>query len=91
MSGSYSLGWLPGSFNTGSTWSVALQYLSGPFGLQAGLQRLNNLTPSGSASGADLTTSTGGQSDRVRPTAALQQGAQTDRSNDGPTQTADAR
>jgi predicted porin len=62
MSGSYSLGGVPGSFNAGSTWSFALQYLNGPFGIAAGVQRINNSTVGGGAWGADSTTSTGGQS-----------------------------
>jgi predicted porin len=59
-SGSYSLGGVPGSFNAGSTWSAALQYLYGPFGIAAGFQRINNSTPGGGAWGADSTTSNAG-------------------------------
>jgi len=62
MSGSYSVGGVAGSFNAGSTWSVALQYINGPFGIAAGLQRINNSTPGGGAWGTDSTTNSGGQS-----------------------------
>ena len=61
MSGSYSVGGVAGSFNAGSTWSVALQYINGPFGIAAGLQRINNSTPGGGAWGTDSTTNSGGQ------------------------------
>ncbi|HEX3636509.1 MAG TPA: porin [Paraburkholderia sp.] len=60
VSGSYSLGGVPGSTNAGSTWSAALQYLNGPFGIAAGFQRINNSTPGGGAWGADSTTSNAG-------------------------------
>ncbi|HYS64724.1 MAG TPA: porin [Paraburkholderia sp.] len=59
-SGSYSVGGVPGSLNAGSTWSAALQYLNGPFGIAAGFQRINNSTPGGGAWGADSTTSNNG-------------------------------
>jgi predicted porin len=62
MSGSYSVGGVAGSFNAGSTWSVASQYINGPFGIAAGLQRINNSTPGGGAWGTDSTTNSGGQS-----------------------------
>jgi predicted porin len=62
MSGSYSVGGVAGSLNAGSTWSVALQYINGPFGIAAGLQRINNSTPGGGAWGTDSTTNSGGQS-----------------------------
>ncbi|MFK4442520.1 putative porin [Caballeronia udeis] len=62
MSGSYSVGGVAGSFNAGSTWSLALQYINGPFGIAAGLQRINNSTPGGGAWGTDSTTNSGGQS-----------------------------
>jgi predicted porin len=60
VSGSYSLGGVPGSFNAGSTWSAALQYLNGPFGIAAGFQRINNSTPGGGDWGATSTTSNNG-------------------------------
>jgi predicted porin len=60
VSGSYSLGGVPGSFNAGSTWSAALQYLNGPFGIAAGFQRINNSTPGGGDWGANSTTSNNG-------------------------------
>jgi predicted porin len=59
-SGSYSFGGVPGSLNAGSTWSAALQYLNGPFGIAAGFQRINNSTPGGGAWGADSATSNNG-------------------------------
>lgn len=57
---SYAPGGVPGSLNAGSTWSVALQYLNGPFGVGAGFSRINNATPGGGAFGADSTTSNNG-------------------------------
>jgi len=62
VSGSYSLAGVPGSVNQGSTWSGAIQYLNGPFGIAAGITRINNSTPGGGAFGADSTTTSGGQS-----------------------------
>ncbi|PQV47996.1 porin [Paraburkholderia sp. BL21I4N1] len=59
-SGSYSLGGVAGSLNAGSTWSAALQYITGPFGIAVGFQRINNSTPGGGAWGADSTTSNAG-------------------------------
>ncbi|OAJ54460.1 porin [Paraburkholderia ginsengiterrae] len=59
-SGSYSLGGVAGSFNAGSTWSAALQYLNGPFGIAAGFQRINNSTSGGGAWGPDSTASNNG-------------------------------
>ncbi|WP_434665597.1 porin [Paraburkholderia sp. A3BS-1L] len=58
--GSYSLGGVPGSFNAGSTWAVAVQYLNGPVGMGVGFSRINNSTPGGGAFGADSTTSNNG-------------------------------
>ncbi|MGF6775371.1 porin [Paraburkholderia sp. GAS334] len=60
VSGSYSIGGVPGSFNAGSTWSAAAQYLNGPVGIAAGFQRINNSTPGGGAWGPDSTTSNAG-------------------------------
>jgi predicted porin len=60
VSGSYSLGGVPGSFNAGSTWSAAVQYLNGPFGIAAGFQRINNSTPGGGLWGPESTTSNNG-------------------------------
>jgi predicted porin len=57
---SYSLGGVAGRTNAGSTYSGALQYLHGPFGIAAGFQRVNNSTPGGGAWGADSTLSNGG-------------------------------
>ncbi|MGX6999995.1 porin [Caballeronia sp. KNU42] len=61
-SGSYSFAGVPGSVNQGSTWSGALQYLNGPFGIAAGITRINNSTPGGGAFGTDSTTNSAGQS-----------------------------
>jgi predicted porin len=61
LSGSYSLSGVPGSVNQGSTWSFGMQYLVGPLGIAAAVQRVNNSTPGGGAWGADSTTTSGGQ------------------------------
>jgi predicted porin len=61
VSGSYSLGGVPGSINRGSTWSGAVQYVNGPFGIAAGITRINNSTLGGGAFGADSTSTAGGQ------------------------------
>ncbi|WP_330555558.1 porin [Burkholderia multivorans] len=61
FAGSYSMAGVPGSINQGSTWSAALQYLHGPFGIAAGFQRINNSTPGGGAWGADSTANTAGE------------------------------
>ncbi|NML34105.1 porin [Paraburkholderia antibiotica] len=42
VSGSYSLGGNAGSFAAGQVWSVAAQYLNGPVGIAAGIQRIDN-------------------------------------------------
>jgi len=47
IGGSYSLGGNPGSFSAGQTWSVAAQYLNGPFGIAAGIQRIDNASNGG--------------------------------------------
>jgi predicted porin len=47
VSGSYSLGGNPGSFSAGQTWSAAIQYLNGPFGIAAGIQRIDNASNGG--------------------------------------------
>ncbi|KAA1007324.1 porin [Paraburkholderia panacisoli] len=47
VSGSYSLGGNPGSFSAGQTWSAAVQYLAGPFGIAAGIQRIDNASNGG--------------------------------------------
>jgi predicted porin len=59
--GSYALGGVAGSVNSGSTWSLALQYLNGPFGIAAGVQRVNNSTPGGGTWGANSTANTAGE------------------------------
>ncbi|MGU7773782.1 porin [Burkholderia sp. MR1-5-21] len=58
--GSYSLGGVAGSVNRGSTWTAAVQYANGPFGLAAGFSRINNSTLGGGAFGPDSTTSNAG-------------------------------
>lgn len=60
VSGSYSFGGVPGSFNSGSTWSVAAKYSQGPFGAGVGISRINNSTLGGGAFGANSTTSNAG-------------------------------
>ncbi|WP_233855459.1 porin [Paraburkholderia sp. HD33-4] len=42
VSGSYSLGGNAGATGAGQVWSVAAQYLNGPVGLAAGIQRIDN-------------------------------------------------
>lgn len=61
MSGAYAFGGVAGSVNTGSTWSVALQYLHGPFGIAAAVLRINNANTSGGDWGAASTTNSNGQ------------------------------
>jgi predicted porin len=61
VSGSYATGGIPGSINRGSTWSGAIQYVNGPFGVAAGITRINNSTVGGGAFGADSTSTAGGQ------------------------------
>jgi predicted porin len=58
---SYSLAGVPGSVNQGSTWSGALQYASGPLGIGAAFERVNNSAVGGGVFGVDSTTTTGGQ------------------------------
>jgi predicted porin len=59
VSGSYALGGVPGSFSAGQTWSAAAQYIAGPFGIAAGIQRVDNSTPGGGAWGANSTMISG--------------------------------
>lgn len=47
VSAMYALGGVAGSFNAGSTWSVAAQYLAGPAGIGVGFARFNNATNGG--------------------------------------------
>jgi predicted porin len=63
--GSYAFGGEPGSFNAGSTWSAGVQYMSGPLGIAAAIQRINNSTSGGGAWGAFSTTSNGGSQTAV--------------------------
>lgn len=60
--GSYSFAGVPGSVNAGSTWSGALQYLQGPFGIAVGFMRTNNSAIGGGAWGADSTMNSAGES-----------------------------
>ena len=60
VGGSYSLGGTPGSFSAGQTWSAAVQYLNGPIGIAAGIQRIDNGTSGGGAWGANSTMSNNG-------------------------------
>ncbi|MGU7774124.1 porin [Burkholderia sp. MR1-5-21] len=76
VSGSYSLGGVPGSVNQGSTWAAAVQYAMGPVGLAVGFSRINNSNTSGGAWGADSTTTNGGSQIGV---SALTNGYQTAR------------
>ena len=56
VAGSYSVGGVAGSLDAGSTWSAAVQYLNGPFGIAAGFQRINNAANGGGAWSANSTT-----------------------------------
>ncbi|MEK6418985.1 MAG: porin [Burkholderia gladioli] len=60
VGGSYAFGGVPGSVNRGATWSAAVQYRNGPFGLGAGFQRVNNATEGGGAWGASSTLNNNG-------------------------------
>ncbi|CAE6872821.1 hypothetical protein R69658_08246 [Paraburkholderia aspalathi] len=60
VSGSYALGGVAGRTNAGSTYSAAIQYLNGPFGIAAGYQRINNAASGGGAWDANSTTSNAG-------------------------------
>ncbi|RZF27033.1 porin [Paraburkholderia sp. UYCP14C] len=56
VSGSYALGGTPGATGAGQTWSVAAQYLNGPIGIAAGIQRIDNGNTNGGLWGANSTT-----------------------------------
>jgi predicted porin len=60
ISGEYSLGGVPGSFNAGSSWSAGAQYMNGPIGIAAAFWRINNSTPGGGPWGASSVTSNNG-------------------------------
>lgn len=60
LGGAYAFGGQPGSFNSGSTWSAALQYKNGPAGLAVGFERINNSTSGGGAWGSFTTLSNNG-------------------------------
>lgn len=60
VSGSYSLGGVPGSPGSGATWSGALRYENGPVGAAVAFQRTGNSTPGGGAWGAQSTMSNDG-------------------------------
>jgi predicted porin len=49
VSGSYSLGGTAGSTGANQAWSVAAQYLNGPIGIAAGIQRIDNTPTATSA------------------------------------------
>ncbi|CAM2188425.1 Porin domain-containing protein [Paraburkholderia sacchari] len=74
VSGSYALGGTPGSTGAGQTWSVAAQYLNGPVGIAAGIQRIDNGNSSGGAWGANSTASNNGSQPGV---SAINNGFQT--------------
>jgi predicted porin len=74
LSGSYALGGTPGSVGAGQTWSAAAQYLNGPFGIAAGIQRIDNGTSGGGAWGANSTASNNGSQPGV---SAINNGFQT--------------
>jgi predicted porin len=74
VSGSYALGGYPGSLDAGSTWSGGLRYSTGPFGIAAAFQRINNSTPGGGAWGAYSATSGNGAEEAV---SAIDNGYQT--------------
>ncbi|RDU94923.1 porin [Trinickia dinghuensis] len=59
MSGMYALGGQAGSFNLGSTWSLAAQYMMGPAGVAVGFARFNNATENGGAWNAASTAYSG--------------------------------
>jgi predicted porin len=60
-SGSYALGGVPGSLNTGASWSAGMQYKLGAFGIGAGIERFNNATPGGGAWDPNSTASSAGE------------------------------
>jgi predicted porin len=74
FSGSYALGGVAGSLNSGSTWSAAAQYRSGPFGVGVGFQRVNNATVGGGTWGANSTLNNNGSQPSV---SAINNGYQT--------------
>ncbi|NLP64647.1 porin [Paraburkholderia sacchari] len=74
VSGSYALGGTPGSTGAGQTWSVAAQYLNGPVGIAAGIQRIDNGNSNGGAWGANSTASNNGSQPGV---SAINNGFQT--------------
>ena len=47
--GTYALGGVPGSFNTGSSWSAAARYKAGAAGIAVGFERFNNANADGGA------------------------------------------
>jgi predicted porin len=60
FAGSYALGGQPGSFNSGSTYSLAAQYSAGPGGLALGFLRINNSNSGGGTWGPYTTLSNNG-------------------------------
>ncbi|CAB3799175.1 porin [Paraburkholderia fynbosensis] len=77
VSGSYSLGGTPGSFSAGQTWSAAVQYLNGPFGIAAGIQRIDNGASGGGLWGANSTTINSSSSPSAPANSAINNGFQT--------------
>ncbi|MCY0386181.1 porin [Robbsia sp. Bb-Pol-6] len=61
VSGSYALAGVAGSVNRGATWSGALRYANGPFGITAAITRINNATPGGGAYSSDSTSNANGE------------------------------
>lgn len=59
FSGMYALGGVAGSFNAGSSWSFAGQYIAGSAGLGVGIERFNNATIGGGAWSANSTAYSG--------------------------------
>ena len=59
FSGMYALGGTAGSFNAGSSWSVAGQYIAGPAGVGVGIERFNNATIGGGAWSSSSTAYSG--------------------------------
>jgi predicted porin len=76
LAGSYALGGQPGSFNSGSTWSLDAQYNAGPGGLAVGFLRINNSTSGGGAWGPYTTLSNNGAEPSISALTNGYQGAQ---------------
>ncbi|WP_175718596.1 porin [Burkholderia anthina] len=59
MAAAYSLGGVAGNMGRGSSWSAAIRYARGPFGIAAAIERFNNSTVGGGKWGADSTAANG--------------------------------